>query len=127
MSAIVGGPLPDGKALKRTKTGVRIKGDPNMKRCTRVVWGQALARAAVALLLGGTASAAEKVAKVAAKLDAPAVARLVDQEIQAKLDTEKTPAAPLADDAEFLRRLYLDVAGVLPPADKVTAFLNDQD
>src|SRR5262245_14307259 len=98
-----------------------------MKLCTRVAWGRALAVAAVAVLLCGTASAAEKAAKVAAKLDAPAVARLIDQEIQAKLDGETTPAAPLADDAEFLRRLYLDVAGVIPPADKVAAFLNDQD
>ncbi|HXG11248.1 MAG TPA: DUF1549 and DUF1553 domain-containing protein [Gemmataceae bacterium] len=99
-----------------------------MKRYTRVLRRQALAVAAVAVLLagGGTAVAAGRVAKGSgAKLDAPTLARLIDQEIQAKLTAEKVTAAPLADDAEFLRRLYLDIAGVIPPADKVVEFLND--
>jgi len=35
-----------------------------------------------------------------------------------------TPAAP-ADDATFLRRVYVDVIGTIPPPEKVTAFLAD--
>src|SRR5262245_15854862 len=35
-------------------------------------------------------------------------------------------AAPLADDAEFLRRIYLDLTGTLPPLDVARAFLDDK-
>lgn len=49
----------------------------------------------------------------------------IDQEIAAgKADFEKT-AAPLADDAEFLRRLYLDLTGSIPTAADARAFLKD--
>src|SRR5436190_2004520 len=33
----------------------------------------------------------------------------------------------LADDAEFLRRVYLDLVGVIPPVEKVKAFLESKD
>ncbi len=35
------------------------------------------------------------------------------------------PAAPLADDAEFLRRVYLDLVGTIPDAAAARAFLDD--
>jgi hypothetical protein len=34
--------------------------------------------------------------------------------------------APAVDDARFLRRLYLDLAGVIPPAEVVDSFLDDK-
>jgi hypothetical protein len=60
------------------------------------------------------------------KLDAPALARLIDKSILERLSQEKVTPAPLADDAEFLRRAYLDITGVIPPADKVVAFLESK-
>lgn len=36
-------------------------------------------------------------------------------------------AAPLAGDAEFLRRITLDLTGTIPTADETRAFLNDKD
>src|SRR5262245_38230873 len=63
----------------------------------------------------------------AAKLDAPALTQLIDKAIQERLAAEKIQPAPLADDAEFLRRVYLDIIGMTPSADKVRAFLDSKD
>jgi len=60
------------------------------------------------------------------RLDAPALARFIDKNIQERLSAEKATPVPLADDAEFLRRVYLDITGVIPPADKVAAFLDSK-
>jgi len=50
----------------------------------------------------------------------------IDESIAAgKLEFAKQAAA-LADDAEFLRRIYLDLAGVIPSAEVTRAFLGDQ-
>ena len=55
------------------------------------------------------------------------LSRLIDQEIQARLDAAGLPASSVADDAEFLRRVYLDLLGVMPPADRVAAHLESSD
>jgi len=47
----------------------------------------------------------------------------IDQEIQKGL--QGTPAALPAGDAEFLRRVYLDLTGIIPSAAEARAFLND--
>ncbi len=56
-----------------------------------------------------------------------AVARALDQEIQRVLDEDKIPASGLADDAEFLRRAYLDITGRIPAPEKAAAFLDSKD
>jgi hypothetical protein len=50
---------------------------------------------------------------------------IVDAEIAAAWQREKVEPAPLAGDAEFLRRIYLDLVGVIPTYDETTAFLAD--
>jgi hypothetical protein len=52
-----------------------------------------------------------------------AVAAALDAIIDGKLTEAKVPASPPADDAEFLRRVYLDLAGVIPTAAKTKAFI----
>jgi len=50
----------------------------------------------------------------------------VDALILERLRAEGVEPAPLADDSEFLRRLYLDLLGTVPTPEEVTAFLADK-
>jgi hypothetical protein len=59
--------------------------------------------------------------------ETPALSGHIDRIIQARLDQAKIPASPRADDAEFLRRLYLDLTGRIPTYEQTTAFLSSQD
>jgi hypothetical protein len=59
--------------------------------------------------------------------DAIAVTELIDRHIQARLDLQHFERAPQADDAEFLRRVFLDLHGVVPSADRGVAFLDSTD
>jgi Protein of unknown function (DUF1549)/Protein of unknown function (DUF1553) len=54
------------------------------------------------------------------------VAKEVDSLIDRKLAESNVPASSAADDAEFLRRVQLDIVGVIPSAAKTRAFLADQ-
>lgn len=58
------------------------------------------------------------------KLDAAALARLIDGHIEERLKLERIPSSPRTEDAEFLRRVYLDIHGVIPTVDQARAFLD---
>jgi hypothetical protein len=59
--------------------------------------------------------------------DAAALAGLIDRHIQARLDVEGVQRVQNADDAEFLRRVFLDLHGVVPSAKTAAAFLDTTD
>jgi hypothetical protein len=59
-------------------------------------------------------------------MDAMALASLIDKHIDARLAAEGVPPAAIADDAEFLRRVYLDLTGRIPSVATVRRFLADQ-
>lgn len=52
---------------------------------------------------------------------------LVDREIYAKLRDLNIGPSPVCSDEEFIRRLYLDLLGVLPSSGEVRQFLRSQD
>ena len=56
-----------------------------------------------------------------------ALSELIDRRIQARLDAEKVQRLPAADDAAFLRRVFLDLHGVVPPAERTARFLESRD
>ncbi len=53
------------------------------------------------------------------------LARLIDQQIDTRLRSEGVRPAESADDAEFVRRIYLDLHGVVPTLEQIKRFLAD--
>jgi hypothetical protein len=86
--------------------------------CLGLSWGR--------LAADPTPAASRENAATAEVLDAQALADRIDRHIDARL-TERgvKPAAP-ADDAEFLRRVYLDLTGRIPRVADARAFLEDK-
>ena len=59
------------------------------------------------------------------KLNAEALARLIDDYVQKRLKLEEIPSSPRTDDTEFVRRVYLDTHGVIPTSEQTLAFLEN--
>jgi hypothetical protein len=77
-------------------------------------------------LVAFAASSTRAAEPASGKASATDVTRRIDSAIEARLRAEKVKAAPLADDAEFQRRVTLDLTGHLPTAAKAAAFLDDR-
>lgn len=52
---------------------------------------------------------------------------VIDREIKAGWEKEKLAPPKRSTDAVFLRRIYLDLVGMIPSYEETTAFLNDTD
>ena len=79
-----------------------------------------------ALLLTGLLNLGLKGAWAAPSvLDAAALSARIDEIIGARLAKDKVPPAPAADDAEFFRRLSLDLNGRIPSVAQLSDFLDD--
>ena len=76
------------------------------------------------LVIGLLACSGEK--PVAAN-DAAAIADSIDRHIKLRLDTAGLSRGAPSDDAEFLRRVFLDLHGVVPPAERARRFLDSDD
>jgi hypothetical protein len=50
---------------------------------------------------------------------------VIDRELAARWQQQQIAPAPPAEDAVFLRRIYLDLAGIIPTADEAAAFLDN--
>ena len=57
--------------------------------------------------------------------DAPALHQQIDELIAKRLAELKVVPASTSSDAEFVRRVYLDLTGVVPTAKQARAFLDD--
>ncbi len=83
----------------------------------------------LALLLAGSAtqSVADGVPTLCVGTRGVALSHHIDEAIDACLRAEKVMPSPRCGDAEFVRRIYLDITGHIPSADKAAAFLDSRN
>src|SRR5678815_816908 len=83
-----------------------------MRRLIHILFPLVLVAVAVGPCRAGEAVAAE-------------LAKLIDRQIDARLRSEGVPAAELADNAEFVRRIHLDIHGTVPTLEQTRRYLAD--
>jgi len=81
--------------------------------------------ASPAPVASGSPSASQVAAPSAPSAPTGLTAPDLDKAISAAWSKDGVTPAPLVDDARFLRRVYLDITGVIPSIDAVNAFLAD--
>src|SRR5437899_2241080 len=89
-------------------------------------WYRALSAGMIFLTLLSPTRAADKSAPADKALSPQELAARIDFHIQAKWANLKVVPAKQADDAEFLRRVSLDIIGRIPTVTEIHDFLDDQ-
>lgn len=88
-------------------------------------------RGLLSLVLWGALGGATALSGEASRQSAPGwrdikvMTARVDERLAARWKEAGVAPAALADDSEFIRRVYLDLTGVIPPVAEVRAFLRD--
>ena len=95
---------------------------PQTKKEKRLLRKQA---AKQALAIAKSTTPVEPITGPVGPKDALALTRLIDRQIAKKLAEAKMESSPRCSDEEFLRRVYLDLTGTIPSAEKTQAFLDD--
>ena len=109
--------------MTRTVAHARVPSGPlDRQPCPRGTRVAAVALAALLSLV--SASTADEAP--AAKVSAAEVSRQIDALIEKRWNDAGVEAASQADDATFLRRLSLDLTGIIPEVGEVRTFLADQ-
>lgn len=85
---------------------------------------------AVAMVGAGSANVAVGQAKAGSGFStgsADPLISYINEQIQLGWEDNEVAPSETADDAEWIRRVYLDIVGHIPPAGKVESFLTDKD
>jgi hypothetical protein len=107
---------PSDPLIEVSREGVVAFDRPSLTTVTvRYLRGQAVARAAVVPPRSDATSS----------WNGPPPANLIDEAVFARLRQVGVEPAPPAEDAVFLRRVFLDLLGVLPTAEEAKAFVAD--
>ncbi len=116
-------------ARQKAREEAKKKADDAAKKAEEAKKLEEAKAAQAAELAKKTAEEAKKVAPVARPAfpqDAPAIAKLIDDRIGARLKKDSLAPSEPSSDADFLRRVYLDISGVIPSYEKAKAFLDDK-
>lgn len=98
-----------------------------MSKFGQIAFGQCAVRCAVVLLswcvIGTSVSAAEKTFSTGS---ADPLINEINSQIRAVWTENEVTPSPVADDAEWVRRVYLDIVGHVPSYEQWEAFINDK-
>jgi hypothetical protein len=123
-TAIVAGSAEKSLLWKKIAADEMPKGDAKLSKADKEIFRTWIEKGAKTLgdIDGKQAPLAKKAIRPTSE-----VARAIDAAIDRHLEKASIPASGAADDAEFMRRLYLDLTGRIPTVDQAKAFLASQD